>query len=877
MTYTLGIDLGTTFTSAAVARHGRAEVVALGHRATSVPSVVVLTEDGRLLVGEAAERRAATAPDRVAREFKRRVGDVTPLLLGGTPVAVDACLAAVLRWVHDTVAQNEGGPPAAITVTHPANWGEFKKDVLREALRLADLRVPDIGLLPEPVAAAQWYAQTERLAPGSIVAVYDLGGGTFDAAVLQRTPDGGFAPLGRPEGIERLGGIDVDEAVLGHVLRTLGEDVLARTGVLAVLQGGVADPAAATAMAQLRKACVEAKEALSAETSITIPVWLPGLHHEVLLRRAELEELVSPMLQPSVTALARVVVSAGLDPHRIDAVLLVGGASRMPLIARQVSAGLERPVVVDAHPKHPVALGAALDAAARVTRVAPVSPTLPTSPAAAFPTPTAHPASPSRTASPFPPPAEVPAPAPAADVPTSVAAATPSPPPSPPSPPSFDGGTAAPPRPVEPAWEPDGPFPPSGGGSGDHVVPPAARRIGATAPYQSHRPSLWDAVTPRTVGSAAIVVLALVAAAAAVWLNRGAPDEDDGGGTIAGAEAEVPDPGDDAGDAGDAGAVPGVSPARFAWQYERGEETSGDTVGIDEERVYFADSQGYLVALDAASGNEVWTVDVGADASGCRPTRVGDLLLIGIGSPSATYALDPATGQQVWKAPGVWLDPPVAAGDLLIGHAGSTVTALDLATGQVRWQVTDTYWSLTTPVVVGEVIVIGSNDGHVAGLDRATGAQLWTTPLDRGDVDIRRFGATADAAVVIDEDGFVTVVDVATGRKRWTKDLEADGHDRPLLLGDDLLIGVEGGIAVVDPATGDVRDTLDVAAAGFVPLPGETPGIVVFDALSLQAFDVAGRSLWVTDVPIDGLILTAGPSSVAVHDYDGTLAYFTFD
>ena len=385
MTYVLGIDLGTTYTAAATARDGRAEVAALGYRATSVPSVVLLTADGRFLVGDAAERRGAHEPDRVARGFKRRVGDPTPLLLGGAPIAVDRCLAEMLRWVVTTISETEGGAPAAVTVTHPANWGEFKRDILREALRLVEIPTP--RLLPEPVAAATWYAQAERLAPGQTVAVYDLGGGTFDAAVLRQRVDGRFESLGRPEGIERLGGVDVDEAVVGHVLRALGAD-------RAALDRGAVDGAATTAIAQLRRACVEAKEALSWETAVAIPVWLRGEQREVLLQRTELEELVGPLLRPTVEALARVVASAGLRPDDLDAVLLVGGSSRIPLIARQVSAGLGRPVVVDAHPKHPVALGAALDADARLA-------TLPASPGARPPVP---PPPPPRTGPAGPPP-----------------------------------------------------------------------------------------------------------------------------------------------------------------------------------------------------------------------------------------------------------------------------------------------------------------------------------------------------------------------------------------------------------------------------------------------------------------------------------------
>jgi hypothetical protein len=149
--------------------------------------------------------------------------------------------------------------------------------------------------------------------------------------------------LGRLEGIERLGGIDVDEAVFGHVLRALGPD-------RAALEHSANGGAPTTAITQLRRACVDAKEALSWETSVAIPVWLRGEQREVLLPRAELEELVGPLLRPTVEALARVVASAGLRPDDLDAVLLVGGSSRIPMIARRVSAGLGRPVVVDAPP-----------------------------------------------------------------------------------------------------------------------------------------------------------------------------------------------------------------------------------------------------------------------------------------------------------------------------------------------------------------------------------------------------------------------------------------------------------------------------------------------------------------------------------------------
>ncbi len=221
MTYELGIDLGTTWTAAAVWRNERATIVNLGTRQAAVPSIVYLGPDGGVLVGEAADRRVLTEPERVARQFKRRIGDPAPILVGGAPHSAELLTSKLLRWVVDAVASREGEMPTTITITHPANWGAYKKDLLEQAVHLAGLSGPGnptIRLLSEPEAAAIHYAGTERVEPGQAVAVYDLGGGTFDSAVLRATGDS-FAILGAPEGIERLGGIDFDAAVMGHVMR----------------------------------------------------------------------------------------------------------------------------------------------------------------------------------------------------------------------------------------------------------------------------------------------------------------------------------------------------------------------------------------------------------------------------------------------------------------------------------------------------------------------------------------------------------------------------------------------------------------------------------------------------------------------------------
>jgi actin-like ATPase involved in cell morphogenesis len=352
MSYQLGIDLGTTYTAAAISRASErssgVDVVTLGSRSATVASVMYLADDGSVLVGEAAERRALTDPDRVVREFKRRVGDEIPLMLGGRPFQAHELAARLVRWVVDLVSEREGGAPRRIAVTHPASWGAHKKDLFSGALRNVGLTVT---FLAEPQAAAVSYASAERVEEGSTVAVYDLGGGTFDAAVVRKTGNGTFELLGQPEGIERLGGIDFDEVVFAHVREAIGSK----------LEGlDPEDPDVLSAVARLRRECVEAKEALSSDTEATIPVLLPELRTQSRLTRGEFEAMIRPALEETVLSLRRAVVSAGLTPDDLTAVLLVGGSSRIPLVSQLVSDELSRPVAVDADPKTAIAMGAAL-------------------------------------------------------------------------------------------------------------------------------------------------------------------------------------------------------------------------------------------------------------------------------------------------------------------------------------------------------------------------------------------------------------------------------------------------------------------------------------------------------------------------------------
>jgi actin-like ATPase involved in cell morphogenesis len=360
MGYGAAVDLGTAYTAAAVAEDGQARMLTLGSRSFQIPSVVALDgDDGAFVVGEAAERRAVLAPDRAAREFKRRFGDPVPLVLAGTPYTAQALMAEVLRSAVARLSEREGGPPDSLVLTHPANWGPNQRQQLLEVAELAG--VGPVTLLSEPQAAAIHYASLTRVEPGALVAVYDLGGGTFDAAVLRKTDDG-FELLGEPKGIDRLGGVDFDQAVVEQVLAALGDRWTSLD---------VDDPEVRAGIARLRRDAVDAKEALSSDTSATVPVQLGALRDEVQITRAELEQLIRPSLEATVATLREALDGAGVEAADLQAVLLVGGSSRIPLVAELVGEELGVPVAVDVDPKAAVALGAAGTAVAALPRRGP--------------------------------------------------------------------------------------------------------------------------------------------------------------------------------------------------------------------------------------------------------------------------------------------------------------------------------------------------------------------------------------------------------------------------------------------------------------------------------------------------------------------------
>ena len=350
-TFVVAVDIGTRRISAAVARRASAgDVVAsnvpLGRSTDSAPSAVFVGEND-LIFGDAAERRGLSSPDRVLRGVVGRIGEDAPYLVGHQRLMPADVFAATVAWVVDTVREREGADPAAVAVTVPATWADYRTAEVEAALAREGLGAAQ--LLSTPRAVTFEYETATPVKPGHGVAVYDFGAREFAAVVLRadRGVDG-LHVAGVPVSVPGLGGADIDDALLARVLDSAG--LTAQSTEFAS-----APPLLAAA---LRREVVEAKEALSFDSETVVPV-IVGSGGAVRITRGELESIVEPLVERTMDALAQAIESARMTPAEIDAILLIGGSSRIPRIAQMLSERFDRPVVVDADPKAIVALGAA--------------------------------------------------------------------------------------------------------------------------------------------------------------------------------------------------------------------------------------------------------------------------------------------------------------------------------------------------------------------------------------------------------------------------------------------------------------------------------------------------------------------------------------
>jgi hypothetical protein len=353
--WVLAIDFGTSYTTVAIAEGGRVELIDVdGVRA--VPSGVWLDPDGALVVGMSAERQARLAPERWERAPKRFLGEVAPLLLGGRRIAVVDAVAAVLRHAAAEAIRRQGHPPDEVRLTYPARWGERRRGALEAAAGLAGLGVPVVAapprLVPEPVAAALYFADRGQLPAGAQAAVYDLGGGTFDTAVL--AADGQGYTVRALGGLDGVGGESFDALLYAHV----GGQLAARDETVWKSLQHPPDARWRRAGEDLYREVRRAKEDLSKYPSVTLDTEsLVGVPMQ--LTRDELETVLRPRIEATARELADTISRSGQRPSDLAAVYLAGGSSRIPLVERVVSDRLQVAAKVLGEPKSVVAAGAA--------------------------------------------------------------------------------------------------------------------------------------------------------------------------------------------------------------------------------------------------------------------------------------------------------------------------------------------------------------------------------------------------------------------------------------------------------------------------------------------------------------------------------------
>ncbi len=371
MTWAIGIDFGTSRSAGAIGelenvRSPTAGASLLEPSITPLeidgnrwmPSMVVLSEDGELVVGAAAEQLAGVFPDRLDRTPKRGLGNASPLLLGGEPIDARDASAAVMETIALEGRRRMGSDPAGCVMTHPVRWAGIRLEALTDAARRAGLG--DIVLVEEPVAAAVHYA-AEHVAVGDHVGIYDLGGGTFDTALLQRTTTG-FEVIGVPGGDEHIGGENFDHRLFRYFGECLAETHPELWDELMISDDRKWRRAALDLLGQARRA----KEALSSYPSTQ--VFVSVADRDIVVNRNQFEEMIRDDITKTMDLMEETIEDAGLTITDLAAVFLVGGSSRIPLVAQLATERFGARVITRDEPKGVVALGAARLAALRFLR-----------------------------------------------------------------------------------------------------------------------------------------------------------------------------------------------------------------------------------------------------------------------------------------------------------------------------------------------------------------------------------------------------------------------------------------------------------------------------------------------------------------------------
>ena len=351
MAKAVGIDLGTTNSVVCVLEGGDPVVVPNAEGSRTTPSVVAFSSGGEVLVGEVAKRQAITNPIRTIRSVKRHMGTGKAFDIDGKKYKAQEISARVLMKLKRDTEEYLGDTVTQAVITVPAYFDDAQRTATKEAGQVAGLEV--LRIINEPTAAALAYGLDKEASEQTIL-VFDLGGGTFDVSVLE-IGDGVFE-VKSTSGDTSLGGDDWDEAVISWLVDSFKGD------------HGVNLSADPMAMQRLKEAAEKAKIELSQtpSTQINLPFVTATdkgpLHLDYTLSRAKFQELTAGLLDRCRGPFERAIKDAGLSKGDIHHVVLVGGSTRMPVVAELVQEMTGREPNKTVNPDEVVAIGAAIQA-----------------------------------------------------------------------------------------------------------------------------------------------------------------------------------------------------------------------------------------------------------------------------------------------------------------------------------------------------------------------------------------------------------------------------------------------------------------------------------------------------------------------------------
>lgn len=371
----IGIDLGTTNSVVAVMEGGEPVVIANAEGSRLTPSVVAVNKAGERLVGQVARRQAVVNPEHTIFSVKRFIGRklsepavqksraLAPYRLveapngdawvhmGGRDYSPQEISAFVLQKLKADAEAYLGEPVTQAVITVPAYFNDSQRQATRDAGRIAGLEV--VRIINEPTASALAYGLDQNT-HNHLVAVYDLGGGTFDISILE-LGDGVFE-VKATNGDTHLGGDDFDHRIIEWMATEFQKEC------------GIDLRTDRTALQRLKEAAEKAKQELSTvvQTEISLPFITADSsgprHLQMVLTRARLEQLTADLIERTISPMRQALVDAGVRPNDIDAVVLVGGQTRMPAVQEMVRRFFNREPHRGVNPDEVVAIGAAIQA-----------------------------------------------------------------------------------------------------------------------------------------------------------------------------------------------------------------------------------------------------------------------------------------------------------------------------------------------------------------------------------------------------------------------------------------------------------------------------------------------------------------------------------